>query len=185
MGGANGDGYTALASFPAELQALWPAGPSVPLRCPRAAHVVPLADALSPLRARRHRGDAGRTVVNSWTIFLPAGRELPNANRHRNPMQLWRLGKMLGDDVRWMLRAEKVPQLQRAHIVCRIKIRDHRRMDPANFAPAAKAVVDAIVAEGILPDDSHKFVIGPDMRVETGAIRAGLEILIEELPDAA
>ena len=38
------------------------------------------------------------------------------------------------------------------------------RYDPGNLYPTAKACLDGIVDAGLLPDDDHKHVTGPDMR---------------------
>jgi hypothetical protein len=42
---------------------------------------------------------------------------------------------------------------------------DHRRRDPANWAPTAKAVIDGLVDAKVFTDDDHKHLIGPDMRI--------------------
>jgi hypothetical protein len=109
---------------------------------------------------------------------------LPNANRHHHPLQLYRLGRQVQDDVTWLLRKHKVGKLGRARIVCTVLLPTARRMDPANWAPTAKAAVDAIVREGVLPDDSHKYLVGPDMRVRVNQAHAGFEIMITELDNA-
>lgn len=38
------------------------------------------------------------------------------------------------------------------------------RYDPNNLWPTVKAITDGFVAAGLLSDDDHKHVIGPDMR---------------------
>jgi crossover junction endodeoxyribonuclease RusA len=39
------------------------------------------------------------------------------------------------------------------------------RYDPGNLYPTAKACIDGIVSDaGLLPDDSHEWLQGPDMR---------------------
>jgi hypothetical protein len=125
------------------------------------------------------------TEPRSWTIVVPTHpTSLPNANRHKHPMQLYRLGRQVQDDVTWLLRLCKVPKLGRARIVCTVLLTTARRMDPANWAPTAKAAVDAIVKEGVLPDDGHKYLEGPDMRVRVNQPHAGLEITITELGGA-
>lgn len=54
--------------------------------------------------------------------------------------------------------------LERAHITITIDWPDQRRRDPANWSPTAKAIVDGLVDAGLLPDDDHRHVTGPDMR---------------------
>lgn len=58
------------------------------------------------------------------------------------------------------------------------------RYDPMNFYPTAKAIVDAVVARGILADDDWKHVLGP--LVDHGGKCAHgddhMTITIEEIP---
>lgn len=48
------------------------------------------------------------------------------------------------------------------------------RVDVANSYPSIKACIDGLVDAGILEDDSHKYLIGPDMRVDTPTKTKGL-----------
>ena len=41
---------------------------------------------------------------------------------------------------------------------------DQRRRDTTNWAPTGKACLDGVVDAGVMPDDSDRYVIGPDMR---------------------
>lgn len=59
----------------------------------------------------------------------------------------------------------EVPRLELAYIVCELRFRDRRRRDPGNWAPTAKAVVDGLVDAGVLPDDDHGHMVGPDLRI--------------------
>lgn len=65
-----------------------------------------------------------------------------------------------------ILRLE-IPHMTRARIVCFVT-RDvngpKEKWDPANWYPSAKAVVDGFIDAKLLPDDSVKHVLGPDMR---------------------
>lgn len=55
--------------------------------------------------------------------------------------------------------------LDQARIVITLGWHDHgRRRDPNNWAPTGKAIVDGMVDAGLLPDDSTRHLIGPDMR---------------------
>ena len=63
------------------------------------------------------------------------------------------------------VRLHKPPQIEKARIVVElVKEPGGGRWDPANWYPTAKAVLDGMVQAGMLPDDDHKHVIGPDMR---------------------
>lgn len=60
------------------------------------------------------------------------------------------------------------PRLAAANIEITIDWPDHRRRDPANWAPTGKAIVDGLVDARLLPDDDHHHVTGPDMRLGHG-----------------
>jgi len=57
----------------------------------------------------------------------------------------------------------------------------HRR-DPANWYPSFKACVDGLVDAGVLNDDDHAHVIGPDMRIGPVVPRSQLVLYIRQLP---
>lgn len=50
------------------------------------------------------------------------------------------------------------------HIMAHIWKPRAGRYDPNNLWPTVKAAVDGLVDSGLLADDDHKHVIGPDMR---------------------
>ena len=62
-------------------------------------------------------------------------------------------------------RAAGKPRLEVAHCVARLTYRDQRRRDDHNIMSTLKACVDGVVAAGLLPDDNHKHLVGPDIRV--------------------
>ena len=62
-------------------------------------------------------------------------------------------------------RAAGKPRLEAAHCVATLTYRDQRRRDDHNIMPTLKACVDGVVAAGLLPDDNHKHLVGPDIRV--------------------
>ena len=57
------------------------------------------------------------------------------------------------------------PRMEVAHCVATLTYRDQRRRDDHNIMPTLKACVDGVVAAGLLPDDNHKHLVGPDIRV--------------------
>ena len=62
---------------------------------------------------------------------------------------------------------------------CRVVATVHRshnrgRWDASNWSPTAKAVLDGLVDAGLLPDDSNRYVTGPDMRAGDGWADAGI-----------
>ncbi|MGW0764504.1 hypothetical protein [Streptomyces sp. NPDC002676] len=77
-----------------------------------------------------------------------------------------------------------VPHLERAHIVGVLHPEDRQRRDPANWYPSFKACVDGLVDQGVLDDDDHTRVIGPDMRIGHVVTGSRLVLHIRELDTA-
>lgn len=103
--------------------------------------------------------------MNTWTLTIPAPAPWLNANqrvdlRRQTPdRRAWR------DAAHTWAIHDRLPKLQHARIVATLHFRDGRRRDPHNFYPTIKAVVDGLVDYGLLPDDSHPHLIGPDLRM--------------------
>jgi hypothetical protein len=69
-----------------------------------------------------------------------------------------------------------VPPLERVHIIGVLHSEDRQRRDPANWYPSFKACVDGLVDKGVLADDDHTRVVGPDMRM--GHIVEGARLVL-------
>lgn len=69
-----------------------------------------------------------------------------------------------------------LPALERAHIVGVLHPEDRQRRDPANWYPSFKACVDGLVDQGVLEDDDHTRVVGPDMRI--GHVVSGSRLVL-------
>ena len=120
----------------------------------------------------------GRT----FTVQLPAGIELLNANRRIHWRRRAEITKSIREATAHL--CVHVPALKRAQIVAEYRPPDRRRRDVHNLYPSAKAAVDGLVDMGVLPDDSDRYLIGPDMRageVEPGG-RLVLHITELEVP---
>ena len=75
------------------------------------------------------------------------------------------------------IRAAGIPTFEkRVHIVAHIFKPNAGRWDPNNLWPTIKAAVDGCVDAGLLLDDDHLHVIGPDMRA---AGKGNPEIVLE------
>ena len=61
--------------------------------------------------------------------------------------------------------AKPGPLFQRAHVLGILHPARDNRCDPANWYPSFKAAIDGIVDAGLLEDDDHTRVVGPDMRL--------------------
>ncbi|WP_079152300.1 hypothetical protein [Streptomyces sp. RTd22] len=77
-----------------------------------------------------------------------------------------------------------VPHLERVHIIGVLHPEDQQRRDPANWYPSFKACVDGLVDQGVLDDDDHTRVLGPDMRLGHMVSGSRLVLHIRELADA-
>lgn len=77
-----------------------------------------------------------------------------------------------------------VPRLERAHIIGVLHPEDRQRRDPANWYPSFKACVDGLVDQGVLDDDDHTRVLGPDMRLGHVVSGSRLVLHIREIGEA-
>lgn len=131
-------------------------------------------------------------MTRRFTITLPPGLKLLNANQrvhHRVRAELTqaiRGAAMAQCSEEPTLRAALVsagqaPVLEHAYILGILHPGSRRRLDPANFYPSFKAAVDGLVDAGVLEDDDHTRVIGPDMRIGPVAKGGRLALVIQEL----
>lgn len=101
----------------------------------------------------------------TWTVELPAGLPMLNANRRVH----WRVRHERTKAIReaaYLIAQGQVPPLARAHVVGEYRPPDRRRRDVSNLFPSFKAAIDgALVDTGALPDDSDEYLVGPDMRI--------------------
>jgi hypothetical protein len=109
----------------------------------------------------------GRT----WRLVIPAGTQLMTLNQRLHFMAAAQRTKTLRETAGWLARAQRIPRLEAAWIVCELTVPDRRRRDPANWMPTAKACVDGLVDAGVLLDDDFRHVRGPDMRLNVAAHR--------------
>ncbi len=100
-----------------------------------------------------------------WRLTIPAPAKWLNANqrvdlRRQTPdRRAWRQA-----GAAYALQA-RLPRIGRAHIVAELRFSDRRNRDVHNLYPTIKAVIDGMVCDyGLLPDDSHHYLIGPDLR---------------------
>lgn len=71
-------------------------------------------------------------------------------------------------------RARHIPTFEVVHIAAWIQYPTGCRADPGNASPTVKACIDGLVDAGVIPDDDHKHVIGPDYRREIGSAGKGI-----------
>lgn len=58
------------------------------------------------------------------------------------------------EEARWAIRAARLTPVAGAEIELHYRVPDRRRRDSDGPEPTKKVVIDALVAEGVLPDDS-------------------------------
>lgn len=134
-------------------------------------------------------------TLRSFTITLPAGLALLNSNQRMH----YRARAKLTETIRGasmaacsedpamraaLAEAGDGPVLKYAYILGILHPATRRRADPANWYPSHKAAVDGLVDAGVLEDDDHTRVIGPDMRI--GPVMKGgrIALHIQELSPA-
>ena len=63
---------------------------------------------------------------------------------------------------------DAITPMEAAHLTVGITWPDRRERDAHNIIPTLKAAIDGIVQAGLLPDDSDRYLTGPDLRVMSG-----------------
>lgn len=126
-------------------------------------------------------------VTHPLVIALPIGTKLLNSNQRLHHAPKAKLTAAIraaaheavaeDADIMAALAATKPgPLFARAHILGLYCPHNNGRCDPANWYPTFKAAVDGIVDAGVLDDDDHTRVAGPDMRL--GAKVKGSRIVL-------
>jgi crossover junction endodeoxyribonuclease RusA len=134
-------------------------------------------------------------VTRYYTIHLPVGLELLNSNQRLHRAVRSRMTASIraaamracseDDTMRAALvAAGDAPLLQRAYILGVLHPASRRRADPANWYPSFKAAVDGLVDAGVLEDDDHSHLVGPDMRIGPVVRGARLTLFVQEITAA-
>ncbi|HAP90834.1 MAG TPA: hypothetical protein DCR15_14380 [Arthrobacter bacterium] len=97
------------------------------------------------------------------TITIPAPCAWLNSNDRRHRMAEAKLVKEWRESA-WAACQNHGPLNWPVTITAHVWKPKNGRYDPGNLYPTAKACVDGLVDAGLLPDDDHKHVVGPDMR---------------------
>ncbi|WEB41532.1 hypothetical protein MOV08_21165 [Streptomyces yunnanensis] len=123
-------------------------------------------------------------VKATHTVELPPGMTLLNSNHRVHHYRRARIVKALRNAAKEA--AAGLPALDGCgpvRIIAVLHPHDRRRRDPANWYPSVKAAVDGLVDAGVLTDDDHTRVIGPDMRL--GDVVCGTQLVLHLHPLAA
>ncbi|MGW2933978.1 hypothetical protein ACWDA7_19490 [Streptomyces sp. NPDC001156] len=125
--------------------------------------------------------------MNLYVITLPAGLKLLNSNQRLHHKRRAEYTKAIRDAAHEavtecpalmdaLAAANPGALFERAHVLGVLHPPTNGRRDPANWYPSMKAAVDGIVDAGVLEDDDHTRLLGPDMRL--GQKRAGGQIVL-------
>lgn len=123
------------------------------------------------------------TRPQPWRLELPPGTLLINANQNMHWRDKAKLVKTIRQTAWTIARRDKLPQLERAHViyVFHPDTTGTRRRDSGNWSPSAKAAIDGMVDAGVLPDDNHERLLGPDPRIGPPVPRSQLVLWITDL----
>lgn len=121
---------------------------------------------------RHHRdgevcpGDAALipTVAMPWSKALTQ-----NQVRRMHHLVEAKVKRQMSDDARWLIRAAKLAPVERAHITLHYRPGTRRPCDADGIAPTLKVALDALVREGVLPDDDWRHVPAVTMRIHPPA----------------
>lgn len=97
--------------------------------------------------------------------LFQSGKEWLTANQRVHWRVRAKRTRIWRDYAHLLAKSQRIPRLEKAHVVAELRFSDRRRRDPANWAPTAKALVDGLVDAGVFDDDDHTRVTGPDMRI--------------------
>lgn len=104
-------------------------------------------------------------MTREWHLSLPYTSPPLSLNSRLHWAKKARITKALIADVRMLLIYRKVPALDEATIWLEWTPATVRRRDTDNLEPTRKAGIDAIVAAGLLPDDTPEYVRRTENRI--------------------
>lgn len=112
-------------------------------------------------------GSVQRASSKLWRVrvpLAPSPRPWLNANEREHWGRRKQLSQYYRQAVRSGCRCALVPQLDAAYVMALVSFGSPRRRDAHNVMPTIKACIDGLVDAHVIPDDSDKYLIGPDIR---------------------
>lgn len=106
------------------------------------------------------------SVTREWMLKLPWEKPPMSLNDRDHHRVKARKTKDIRETVGWVLRAAHIPPLERVRVQMVWTVPDRIRRDEDNPAATLKAVCDAFVDVGVVPDDVPKFMEKLTTRIE-------------------
>lgn len=102
----------------------------------------------------------------TFTICLPAGLELLNANERPHWAKKARITRELRKAAWACARSARVPRLERATVLVEYQPPPtSRTRDGGNWAPSGKALIDGCRDAGVFPDDNSRHVVQESYKI--------------------
>lgn len=125
----------------------------------------------------------------TWTIALPPGTPLLNANQRLHWAEKGTRTRILRHSTWALARQAKLPQLARARVVFEYRPPNlSRRRDAGNLAPSGKACLDGLTDAKVWPDDDSRHVVSETYRIgdrcEGGQFLIHIYEVLEEADNA-
>ena len=125
--------------------------------------------------------------MSVYIVPLPWQRPPLSGNRTRgNPHARAKEVDEAKGQARWAVRAARLPKLAGANITLAYRVGTMRRRDADNLAPTLKVCQDALVLEGVLPEDSWVHVPSATCRIHPPTAEgAAMWLAIDPLGETA
>lgn len=142
----------------------------------------------APTGTPEYRPDPWEATTMSLTLTLPVAvpaAEVANANDARREHWAVKSRKARALRARGALayRLAGSPRMDRVRCVVHVYYPDRRKRDVANLHPTVKALVDGMVAAGLIPDDDDAHLAGPHL--EHGADDVTPPMALWDLPPSS
>lgn len=126
------------------------------------------------------------TTGRTFTIEMPAGLELVNANDRMHWARKARIVRELRKAGWACARKARVPRLDRVRVTVEYQPPTaSRARDAGNWAPTGKALIDGCRDAGVLPDDNSKHVEEEAYRIGKPYPRGRIVLVLTEVEPAA
>jgi hypothetical protein len=136
---------------------------------------------------RKHRDDDGTPCDGGMSIALPWMKPPLVQNDRQHWAAKAKAFAEVKSAARWAIRAARPRKLQAAEVTLHYRVPDDKVRDSDGPAPTLKAVLDALVDEGVLPADDWHHVPAVGVRIHPPRPRlpAALWVTLTPVPAAS